>query len=379
MAVPNIGKLVIDAHESLNYKLQEQAPYTTEQIMGKITELRDNYHVVGDPKSTEAEPKQFGVSILNKDLLDQGVPAILMVTTDGSSLYDEELNPNNEGNAIDLAYMALAHPDQPVIVVENPGSGNSTNMTKDEYKQAAKDGRLMEATINDDGRLVDFKTFKTIDSIVRALASEGLDNISHISTNSTSILYATAAAAALKSNSLEKAFLYNPTNISDWFTPALIVGRLREIAGQSKYQSQSHDPLRHTDELKEMAKKAMSDKPKRKIDQARASTHNPINLLNKQRIFARGNKRGQAAAVHVAAATLQHPKVRQTIVVPEFAAQYKRPEDFRNFINRVFRLLGSTVEIDEDEIKTLQIPLGEYGHSHYPTVHQTLEDYAFNR
>jgi hypothetical protein len=139
----------------------------------------------------------------------------------------------------------------------------------------------------------------------------------------------------------------------------------------------SKDPLRINDELKEMAKKVMSDKPKRKIDLARAGAHNPLKLINQSRMFARGNDKGQAAAVHIAAAKLQQPELSQTVVLPRFAAQYKRPDDFREFVQRTYRLLGTHVEVDE--IETLQVPLGEYGHSHYPSVRQTFENHAFNR
>lgn len=372
--VPNIGQLVIDAHESLDYTPPEKSPYTDEQVLEKVGELRDHYKIIGDPASS----KHFGVAILNADLPSY-VPAILMVTTDSSNFYNEEMKPNNAGNAIELAYLALSQPGRRIIAIESPGTGNSSNLTGDEYRQAGENGRLMEAAITGDGMLRDFTVFETIDAIVRALSSEGLDNISHISTKAASVLYATAIASSLQANVLERSFLYNPTNISDHNAAALMIKRGLGVFLQGKYKKMSHDPLRISKELEKEAEKIMSDQPKRKVDLARSSAHNPLNMINKNRMFARGNQRGEAAAVHVAAVALHHPDAKQTIVLPEFAPVYKRPEDFRNFINGVFRLLGSQIEIDEDEIKTLQLPLGEYGHSHYPTVYQTLEDHAFNR
>jgi hypothetical protein len=77
------------------------------------------------------------------------------------------------------------------------------------------------------------------------------------------------------------------------------------------------------------------------------------------------------------AAQMQHPDMKQTVVLPAFAAQYKQPEDFIRFMALVGKLGGNAIMIED--IESLTIPMGQYGHSHYPTVRQTLESYAFHR
>ena len=365
----------LDPHAALEHSVSEQSPYSREQIIQAITEGVANYQVFTDPKSPENEPRHFGGTVVNRHLVAEGAPAILMITTVGSSLYDEKLNPNNESNLLELAYTALKYPDRPVVLVEAPGNGNSTDLTRDEYRQAAENGRLVHATKDHSGK-TDYEAFETLQAMARSLENEGV-KIGWVSANASGAHYASAVEAALPAGTMESAFLYNPTNISDRSLLGLTYGTLKEIATQGKYAEKSRDPLRITEEMKETVRKIMSSAAKRKIDQARASTHNPAKLYRQQQILRRGNRHGQAAAVHVAAAQKRHPDMRQTLVFPEFAAQYKRPEDFQEFMRIVNELGG--LAVNEADLESLQIPLGQYGHAHYPTVRQTLESFAFKR
>lgn len=374
--IPRVSDTEIDPHASLDHDVQAQPLFTEAQLETKVTEIADNYKVIGDPKSTEAKPKQFGITVVNAHLIDEGVPAILMMSTSGSSLYDEKGNPNNEGNALELAYMAFKHPDRPIVYAESPGDGNSVDLEVEEYKEAAKDGKLVDEARDNRGRIIAYEAFETMQSLARALSEAGI-LISHISSNASGAHFSTGLMAALPKNSVERAFLYNPSNISDRNIVALTIGGLKEIATQGKYGKVSKDPLRLTDERKEMARRVMGSVTKRRIDQARAITHNPVKLWRQQQIFRRGNVNGQSAAVQSVVSQLQHREVRQTYVFPEFAAQYKGPKDFIKFMQLVGELGGSVVEMND--IESLKIPLGQYGHSHYPTVRQTLEGYAFNR
>lgn len=374
--LPRQLKEALDPHSSLEIENIAEPLFTEEQLYDKVLEVADNYTIFADPESTEQNPRFFGGTILNKHLIDEGVPAILVVGTSASSLYDEERNPNNEGNAIELAYLAFKYPDRPIVFIESPGNGNSVDFTDEEYKEAAKDGRLVHAEIDDDGKLIDYEAFETVAAIARAVQHAGI-SISHVSSNASGAHLSTAIAAALERDSLERAFLYNPTNISDRTFVGLTAATLWEVWRQSRYEKASKDPLRLTKERKEMALKALSTKPKRKVDQALASTHNPVKLLRQQKMLRRGNKHGASAAVHAVAAQDQHPGLRQTFIFPEFAAQYKRSEDFYEFMRRIEQLGGTAVEMTD--IESLKIPMGQYGHTHYPTVRQTFEGYAFNR
>ena len=374
--VPHIGSAALDPHASLDTIAESRVLFTEAELEEKVTEVADNYRVIGDPQSSEANPKVFGVTIVNKHLLDEGIPGILMMSTTGSSLYDEKGNPNNEGNALELAYMAIKHPDRPIVFVESPGDGNSVDLENEEYREAAKDGKLIHETRGISGRIVKYEPFQTLQSLARALEYSEI-RVSHISSNGTGAHFSTALMTGMQQGAIERAFLYNPSNISDRSTIALTIANLMEITGQGKYAKLSKDPLRLTDERKKMARRVMGSITKRKIDQARASTHNPIKLWRQQKIFRRGNGVGQSAAVQSVAAQMQHPNIKQTFVFPEFAAQYKSPEDFYEFMRIIGTLGGAAVEMTD--IESLQIPLGQYGHSHYPTVRQTLEGYAFNR
>ncbi|HUA12891.1 MAG TPA: hypothetical protein VL989_00060 [Candidatus Sulfotelmatobacter sp.] len=366
----------IDPHASLDYDPHAQPLFTEAQLEVKVGEIVDNYQVIVDPKSTEANPKQFGITVANEHLLGDGVPAILMLSTSGSSLYDERGNPNNEGNALELAYMAFEHPTKPIVYVESPGNGNSTDLEDEEYREATRDGKLIRESRDASGRVVDYKAFETIQALARALADVGI-GVSHISSNATGAHFSSALMAALPKDSVERAFLYNPSNISDRNIVVLTYAGLKEVFTQGRYRKRSRDPLRLTAERKEMARRIMGSVTKRRIDQARASTHNPAKLRRQQKIFRHGNNTGQSAAVQLVAGQLQHPGARQTIVFPEFAAQYKSPRDFERFMGIVSELMGHLVDLHY--IESLKLPLGQYGHSHYPTVRQTLENYSFNR
>ncbi|GAC1501988.1 MAG: hypothetical protein NVS1B10_06520 [Candidatus Saccharimonadales bacterium] len=357
--------------------LPENKPLFSEsQLQDKVTELADNYTIFGDPKSTESSPKHFGVTVLNRALLDEGVPAILAMSTNGSSLYDEKANANNEGNALELAYMALAYPDKPIVFVESPGNGNSVDLQPDEYKQASLDGKLIHEKRNSSGKLVDFEAFETLQSLARALSHEGVA-VSHISSNASGAHFSSALMTALPKNSLKSAFLYNPSNISDRSTIALTLATFKEILTQGRYEKVSKDPLKLSAERKAMARLAMGSVKKSKIDQARASTHNPIKLKRQQEIFRRGNKYGQSAAFQAVAGSLHHPELNQTFIFPEFAAQYKQSKDFVIFMKLIQKIGGKAINMDN--IESLKIPMGQYGHSHYPSVRQTLESYAFQK
>jgi hypothetical protein len=160
--VPNLASVTLDPHASLqNYELKDKDPYTDKQLRDTLTEIADNYQVVFDPASTESEPKQIGMTIANKDLLLQGVPGIFIMTTAGSSLYDEERNPNNAGIAIEMAYEALTN-RRPIILGESPGTGNSSDLTKDEYRQAVQDGKLVHEVRDHTGKIISYEDRKSV-------------------------------------------------------------------------------------------------------------------------------------------------------------------------------------------------------------------------
>lgn len=365
---------VLDPHASLELPSTDRPPFTEVQLKDKVGEVVHNYTAISDPESTESQPKQFGFTVANKDKMLAGIPGILLFTTNASSIYDEEFNPNNEGNVLEQAYAAFYHPELPIYLIESPGTGNSVDFTDDEYSSAAKDGRLVSTEIDDEGRITSYEAFPTLQAIRRALEAAGV-SIGYISANATGAHIGAAFETTLEPGSIEKSFLYNPTNISDRTFIGFNLAAIREVITQGRYKS--HDPLQLTDERKAMAKAIMSDRPKRKLDQIRAQTHNPRKLLRQSQIWRRGDRHGQAAAVHGVAAQMQHPEARHTYVLPQFAAQYKSPEDFDKFVQAITKLGGFAREVND--IESLLTPLGQYGHSHFPTVRQTLESYAFER
>ncbi|MFI5270568.1 MAG: hypothetical protein ACHQT9_00800 [Candidatus Saccharimonadales bacterium] len=371
---PVIGGAALDPHASLEYDVNLESPFTEAELQEKVSEIAANYTIIGDPDSTESHPKQFGFTVANAHRMQEGVPGILVLTTHASSLYDEDLNPNNEGNALELAYTAFHYPDRPIYLVESPGTGNSTDFEQDEYRSAARDGRLITVHTGSDGKIIDYEAFPTLQALQRSLHAANI-LISHISSNTTGAHISSALAVAQDPGTIERTFLYGTSNISDRTALGLIAGNLWEVATQGRYKS--HDPLELTEERKEMAKRTMSDRPKRKIDQARAQTHNPVKLWRQNQIWRRGDRHGQAAAVHAVAGQMRHPEVLQTYVLPQFAAFYKRPEDFEKFMRAITHLGSHAIEMTD--IESLLTPLGQYGHTHFPSVRQTFESYAFNR
>jgi hypothetical protein len=377
--VPSLAG-ALDPHRSLQeYELKDQPPYTEAQIREKIAEIADNYKVVSDPDSPKTAPRQIGMTIVNKDLLLQGVPGLIIMTTAGSSFYDEEFNPNNGGIAVEIAYEALANPTKPIVAVESPGTGNSSDLTPDEYKQAMHDGKLVHEVRDHTGKIIEYDAFETVQGIARALGPEGEGvSISHASAKVSATLFTGALKAALPRDTMERSFDYNPTNISDRNVAALILANLWEIRSQNKYAESSHDPLKITEERKEMALGILSSAKKRKRDQIRAQTHNPFKMVRQQQVLSRGNKNGQAAAVHAVAAQQQHHDLLQTFAVPAFAAQYKHTErDIARFMKLIKVLGGSAAELAS--MQTLELPIGQYAHSYFPTMLATLQANAFNR
>lgn len=262
----------IDPHSSLEVDnpggIAERAPFTETELEEKIEEIAANYQIIGDPKSTESEPKQFGLTVVNKHMLLPGRGAIMMMTTQGSSLYDEEGNPNNEGNALELAYAAFKYPDQAIILVESPGTGNSSDLTDEEYKQASEDGKLVDDVRDTFGKITGSEAFDTLQALARALEHQNV-SISHISANASGAHFASGLAVALPED-LQRVFLYNSTNISDRNPIALTLATLGEIRTQSRYDKASRDPLKLTEERKEMARRVMGSEKKSRVAQARA-------------------------------------------------------------------------------------------------------------
>lgn len=374
---PTIGTMALDPHGSLNHDTTDAPLFTEAELEERATELVDEYRIVADPAWTPEKPHHFGITIGNKHLLDQGIPAVVIFSTSGSALFDQNGEPGNEGNLLELAYATFAHPDQPIIYIESPGNGNSTDFLKEEYERAMENGKLVEETRNMAGVITGYEATETMQGLARALEHAGIP-VSHLTANASGTHMATALSAALPKDTLERAFLYNPTNISDRASLALALGTFKEILTQKKYQRASKDPLYMTDERKEMARRVMGSVKKSKLAEARSSTHNPAKHRKQNAIFRRGNKHGQSAAVHAVVSEMRHKALLQTFVVPEFASQYKDADkDFAEFMRHVTELGGSVINLAS--LESLKIPLGQYGHSHYPTGRLTLENYAFNR
>jgi hypothetical protein len=381
--MPKLGGAALDPHASLELLSNPAAEplFTEKQLRDKVGEVAHNYKIIYDPQSSEADPKHFGVTIANEHLLAEEVPAIVIFSTEASSLYDEDGNVNNHANALEIAYTAFKYSYYPIVYIETPGNGNSVNFTRDEVDMAAQNGKLLEEKHDEEtGKITDYEVFETIKAMDRALVEAGI-NTGFISANAGGAHVATAFEAVRPKGTLDRAFLYNLTNISDQSWIRLSVSKGWEVLTQGKYAKRSHDPLKLTEERKDMAREIMGDASKnivkRRIQQAGASTHNISKLKGQQKIFRRGNKNGQSGAVQLVAAQLQHPDMKQTVVLPAFAAQYKDPQDFVRFMEIVSKLGGSAIMVED--IESLTIPMGQYGHSHYPTVRQTLESYAFHR
>jgi hypothetical protein len=128
--VPNLGALALDPHASLEieHRADIEPLFTEAQLEAKVKEIATNYRIIADPKSTEAEPKQFGMTVANASLVDEEVPGILILSSGAASLYDEKGNVNTFDNALEMAYTAFKHPMKPVIYVESPGSSRGVTV-----------------------------------------------------------------------------------------------------------------------------------------------------------------------------------------------------------------------------------------------------------
>lgn len=339
-----------------------------DEYVDKLGEILDNYQIVEDPTSEDrGEPTTFGITIANAAAAKNGI--VVQVSTSGSSLED------NPSNAVELADNALLHPDKAFVYVESLGNGNTSALTEEEQQKAKQNGLLV--TPDSRERVDIYEAFPTIQAMARALGT--LDGpITHISADDTGAHIAAALMAALPPDSVERAFLYNSTNMREISALRHTLGKLGAMTiGNWQYARTTEDPLAVNKDRRKEAIEVLGDQFGSKATQlrsVRSGTFNPGKMKGEIQIF----RRGRAAAIHAAAALATQANVKLTYGLASGSINYPGTEGVDDFLLQV---ADASPQLRDDYAKVLvvEVPLGHYGHSYHPLARLAIQDYALNR
>lgn len=338
----------------------------------KLGEILDNYQIIEDPKGEDrGEPATFGVTVANADAADQGI--VVRVSTSGSSL------KNNPSNAVELADDALVNPGIAFAYVESLGNGNTSALTDEEQKAAKKDGMLV-SPIPGQGRNTVYEAFPTIQAMARALDTLKGD-VTHISADDTGAHIASALLSALPAGTMERAFLYNPTNLRNLSSLSYGAGKLIAMTyGNLRYGSVSEDRLavskgRRQDAIDVLGKEFASKTTQ--LRSVRQGTFNPGKMKGEVAIFRRGKHHGQAARAHAVGGLQRHPDLKITYGFAANGPNYPGTEKAAKFLLSVYEEAGLGIEFDQ--IRGVELPLGQYGHTYQPQARMAAQNHAFRR
>lgn len=339
------------------------------EYVDKLGEILDNYQIIEDPASEDrGEPTTFGITIANADAAKNGI--VVQVSTSGSSLED------NPSNAVELADNALLHPDKAFVYIESLGNGNTSALTKEEQQQAKRNGLLVVPP--DSRERVDiYEAFPTIQAMARALGT--LDGpITHISADDTGAHIAAALMAALPPDSVERALLYNSTNMRQLSALHHALGKLGAMTiGNWRYARTTEDPLAVNKDRRQEAIKVLGDQFGSKATQlrsVRSGTFNPGKMQGEAQIF----RHGRAATIHAAAALATQANVKLTYGLASGSVNYPGTEGVDDFL---LQIADASAQMRDDYAKVLavEVPLGHYGHSYHPLARLAIQDYALDR
>lgn len=344
----------------------------------KLIEIRDNLEIVEDPQSPEYSPPVTAeITVANADRLKDGKGVVLQVSTSGSTMVE------NPSNGVEMADNALLNPDYAFIYMASLGNGGTSGLVDAELERAKKDGSLIWANEIQGGIAV-----PTIRAIARALDTVG--EITHVSSDDTGAHISSALLAALPENQAQSAFLYNPKNLRDLSRLRYGLGMLKAMTVENyAYGLASDDPLKVDGSRREDAKKIFGKDFKDKVERKRASagTFNPGKMKDETDIFRRGPAHGSPAVKHTVAALDRHEDLRITYALPTESVNYPGKEEVDAFLG--YTRWGHLRQPEGEDgygrpsnfsrTEVLEIPIGHYGHTHYPTGRLALQAYAFNR
>lgn len=343
----------------------KQSEYTD-----KLIEIRDNLRIIEDPDASESgKPVTAEITIANSDRLRDGKGIVLQVSTSGSTIVE------NPSNGVELADNALLNSDYAFVYLSSLGNGGTSGLTAEELKQAKRNGSLVE----------NYEAIPTLHAISRALGIIG--EVTHVSSDDTGAHIASALLTALPENQAQSAFLYNPKNLRDLSRLRYGLGMLKAMTVDNyAYGLASNDPLKVDGSRREEAKKIFGEEFKNSVERKRAGagTFNPGKMKDETDIFRRGPSHGSPAVRHARAALNRHDNLLMTYGLPTKSINYPGAEEVDTFMNYV-----GVIGIKESErggignkfsrVEVLEIPLGHYGHSHYPMARLAMQEYAFNR
>ncbi len=341
------------------------------QYKQKLVEIRDNLEIIEDPQTGDT----FEITIVNKDILEDGVGAVVQISTSNSTI------PDNPGNAIELAQNAVINPNRAIIYVASPGNGGSISLTDEELLHAKQDGLLVQRSswqgLDSPPPAELYEAFPTIQALARALGTLD-DRVTHLSSDASGAHYSSALMTALPEGQLEAAFLYNPTNISSLSALGYKFRMLKEIATQGRY-GDAAERMAVTSERIDEARQIMGKDFGAKATQLRSGTFRLSKMMNEAQIYRGGwaGEPGKAAKTHLTIGLSRQPDAKVTYAFPEFSANYKRPNDIAEFMRSALDIGGFS--LDAAGVEGYKLPVGQYWHSHHPFARLALQDEAFNR
>lgn len=207
--------------------------------------------------------------------------------------------------------------------------------------------------------------------------------ITRMSTDADGGVFGTAFGVAMEEGQLTHAHFNNlPINNGS----GLLYSAGAEVVNQFDDRMTaiaSHDPQRLTREMVEEAQRLVSDLTGDAADEQRTAlqkartSHTPDKLVTVSAGLSRGGKSAVHPAVYDTARLItQHPEAKLTLQFPARAASITEISDFLEtlHLNSFSKLLPQP-----DNIQAIVHPGTRRGHVSYPTLRQTIRDYAYNR
>jgi len=282
---------------------------------------------------------------------------------------------NNKRQAAEHALRSAADPSRPNVYVAGPGQGGSSYWTKEESRYIRQTGRFTQP----DGR-----PLPTMAAYYRALRAGGIV-INRLSTDADGGTFGAAFGVAMEEGDLTHAHFNNlPIGGKAGILGAIAAEGVNQFDDQITARL-SRDPARLIMEMFQAAQLYLpsftGDAAGKQITLAQKArtSHTPDKLLTVSAGLARGttpSKSSFSPAVHDTAYLLErHRNAKLTFQFPARAAS---PEEVSKFLEALHHR-GRITTGSDNGVEALTMPGTRRSHVAYPTLRQTIREYAYSR
>lgn len=361
---------------------------------GRLAEIRDNWQLVTDPE--EGSNTILEATVVNEHALNEENSPVLVRISDSTI-------PEDPSEALRLADYALANPDMMIIHIARPGVGASTGLSDGELERAREDGRLigLNSSVWDAenkkfvaGTFDSYPSVKAMARIIHKIKGTR-GRITHLCADNIGAHYAAALMSDIPEGDLQRAFFFDPTNISDIY--GRVTNSLRQIPGQihaegftrsyasrlaqEKYEGKiyarySTDPLAMIPERLQRVERVFDEDFHARVAEERSRARATY-MPGEKQIYRNGMKRGNAAAYHLISGLAIHPGAKVSYGISELAAHYESKLDISAFMELAYAIGRETVSTMD--VECYELPVGGEWERYHPQARMALMDRAFHR